>query len=239
MELRSITYPADHVDTIVSDLWTKGAVLMPGFLDQSALEILLAESQKLIADEPDFCKHLAVTDGCYLCAPRTALMRVCPGLARTFSEPWMNEVATRFFGMEPFSFNYDVTVAFDTAKAVHSAQKPHYDRFANLKFYIYLTNATIRNGPLCLAPGTARFGKERKTEIRANGRWPTADDTCAIPREISDKLRPVTQSAGTLIVFDGDTVHRGMPLRSGHRIVVRARSYDPEEDAAISRFRGP
>jgi hypothetical protein len=138
----------------------------------------------------------------------------------------------------PSRFNYDITVAFDTAKAVHSAQNPHYDRFTNLKFCIYLTNATIRNGPLCLAPGTAYFGKERKAEIRAHEKWPTADDTCAIPGDISDRLRPVTQPAGTLIVFDGDTVHRGMPLRSGHRIVVRARSYDPEEDAAISRFRG-
>jgi hypothetical protein len=237
MELRSITSPADHIDAIVDGLQTEGAVLIPGFLDQSTLGILLSESQKLIAEEPEFCEHLAVTNGCWLCAPRTAFTIGYPGLASTFSKPWMNEVAMCFFGTEPFSFNYDITVAFDTTKTVHPAQVPHYDRFTNLKFYIYLTNATIQNGPLCIAPGTAYFGKEKKAETRAQGRWPTAGDTSAIPSHISDELRPVTQSAGTLIVFDGDTIHRGTPLRSGHRIVVRARSYDPEEDDAITRFR--
>jgi phytanoyl-CoA dioxygenase PhyH len=237
MELRSITSPADRIGAIVSALQDEGAVLIPGFLSQPTLSTLLAESQKLVAEEPAFCEHLAVTGGCYLCAPRTEFAVEYPALARTFSEPWMSEVATLFFGADPFSFNYDITVALDTAETVSSAQSPHYDRFANLKFYIYLTHATVRNGLLFLAPGTANFGKERKAEIRLNGRWPSADDTCAIPRQISDKLLPVTQPAGTLIVFDGDTVHRGMPPRSGHRIVVRARSYDPEEDDAIRRFR--
>jgi hypothetical protein len=237
MELPIIASPADHTDAIVNGLQTEGAVLIPGFLDQSTLKVLFTESQKLIAEEPEFCEHLAVTNGCYLCAPRTAFAAAYPGLAGTFSMPWMNEVATRFFSTKPFSFNYDITVAFDTTKAVHSAQNPHFDRFTNIKFYIYLTNATIETGPLCIAPGTAPFGKKAKADIRADGRWPTADDTIAIPRRISDKLIPVTQSAGTLIVFDGDTVHRGMPLRSGYRLVVRARSYDPEEDEEITRFR--
>jgi hypothetical protein len=88
-----------------------------------------------------------------------------------------------------------------------------------------------------VAPGTAYFVKERKAEIRSRGRWPTVDDTSAIPRQISDSLLPITEPAGTLIVFDADIVHRGMPLRSGNRIVARARSYDPEEDEAIMRFR--
>jgi hypothetical protein len=238
LQLRSvIASPADHTAAIVSGLQMEGAVLIPGFLDQPTLKDLLAEAQNLIVEEPEFCEHLAVTDGCYLCAPRTALKAAYPGLADTFSIPWMNEVATRFFGTKPFSFNYDITVAFDTTKAVHSAQNPHFDRFTNLKFYIYLTNETMENGPLCIAPGTASFGKNAEADIRADGRWPTADDTIAIPRHISDKLSPVTQPAGTLIVFDGDTVHRGMPLRSGHRLVVRARSYDPAEDEAIARFR--
>lgn len=237
MELRSITSPTGHIDAIVNGLQAEGAVLIPSFLDQSILSILLSECQKLIAEEPEFCEHLAVTNGCWLCAPRTAFTIGYPGLASTFSKPWMDEVATRFFGTEPFSFNYDITIAFDTTKTVHPAQVPHYDRFTNLKFYIYLTDATIKNGPLCIAPGTASFGKERKAKTRAQGRWPTADDTLAIPHRFSDKLRPVRQPAGTLIIFDGDTIHRGMPLRSGHRIVVRARSYDPEEDEAITKFR--
>lgn len=237
MELRSITSPADHIGAIVSGLRSEGAILIPGFTGQSELRVLLTESQTLIAEEPEFCEHLAVTGGCYLCAPRTAFTAEYPGLARTFSEPWMNEVATCFFGAEPFSFNFDITVALDTPETVNPAQDPHYDRFTNLKFFLYLTDATIQQGLLCIAPGTANFGKERKAEIRAHGGWPTADDTRGIPRRISDKLRPVTQPAGTLIVFDGDTIHRGMPPRSGNRIVVRARSYDPQEDDAIRKFR--
>jgi Phytanoyl-CoA dioxygenase (PhyH) len=237
VELRSIISPADNIDAVLSGLQAEGAVLIPGFLGRPALDILLTESEKLLTDEPEFCEYLAVTDGCYLCAPRTAFTTGYPSMARTFSEQWMNEVATSFFGTEPFSFNYDITVALDTAKTINPAQDPHYDRFANLKFYIYLTDATIRNGMLFIAPGTSYFGKEQKARMRARGRWPTGDDTRTIPRHISDKLRPVTQPAGTLIVFDGDTVHRGMPPSSGRRIVVRARSYDPATDDAIRRFR--
>lgn len=237
MELRSIASPADHTDAVVSGLQAEGAVLIPDFVDQSTLSILLGESQDLIAKEPQFCERVAVSGGSCLCAPRAAFTTNYSGLARTFSEPWMSEVATCFFGGAPFSFNYDITVASDTVKTVHSAQNPHYDRFANLKFFVYLTDVTIRSGPLCVAPGTASFGKTRKAEIRAHGRWPTPDDTHAIPGHISDKLCPITQPAGTLIVFDADIIHRGMPLRSGNRVVVRARSYDPEEDCAIMRFR--
>jgi hypothetical protein len=237
VEFQSITSPVDNVDAIVSGLQADGVVLVPGFLNQSTLSILLTESQKLVAEEPEFCERLAITDGCWLCGPRTAFTAGYPGLARTFSEPWMNEVAMCFFNAKHFSFNYDITVAFNTPKTIHSAQDPHYDRMTNLKFYIYLTNATIGNGPLCVAPGTAHFVQDRKAEIRTQGGRPTGDDTRAIPDHISDKLQPVIQPAGTLIIFDGDTVHRGLPQRSGHRIIVRARSYDPDEDAAIMRFR--
>lgn len=237
MELPSVTSPADHVGAVMSALEAEGAVLIPRFLDQSALNTLLAEAQKLILEEPEFCERVAVTGGHCLCAPRTAFTTGYPGLARTFSEPWMDEVANLFFGRKPFLFNYDITVVLDTVGTVHSAQDPHYDRFANLKFYIYLTTVTTESGPLCIAPGTAHFGKGMKAEIRSRGGWPTADDTHAIPGEISDRLLPITQPAGTLIVFDADIVHHGMPLREGSRIVVRARSYDPQEDEAIMRFR--
>lgn len=109
----------------------------------------------------------------------------------------------------------------------------HYDRVNKIKFFFYLTDVTIDDGPTHFAPGLHRRSKERRiSELKAGK--DTSDLSNTI-KNIEQEIVPAVGEAGTLLVFDTDVPHHAGGLDRGNsREVLRIDSYSPKHSSQSS-----
>lgn len=103
----------------------------------------------------------------------------------------------------------------------------HFDREQCLKYFIYLTDIDSTNGALNISPKSRKKGKELREKS-----WSTTNNYGSVLNrieldypELLDEYPcyPIEYPAGTLIVFDTDTFHKGGECEDGKsRLVVRA-----------------
>lgn len=121
--------------------------------------------------------------------------------------------------------NYNLGSVFatlDTPKSKHIAQAPHFDRIPNLKFMIYLNDIDASNGAFMLSPGSHNWVKKEFPIPRppfVSKKF--LDKSREIPSVIIEKLSPVVGKAGTIIIFDTDTVHHQGLVPKGETRIIR------------------
>ena len=102
----------------------------------------------------------------------------------------------------------------------------HFDRSNSLKFFIYLTDIDKTNGAFSVSPGSRSKGKELRESAWSAGNYEEVLNRIDLDYpELKDDFpfEPVEAKAGTLIVFDTDTFHKGGECEEGKsRLVVRA-----------------
>ena len=91
------------------------------------------------------------------------------------------------------------------------------------KAMLYLTDVTELNGPLEIIPGTHKFSNllrlNRKGFLPYNQQWLTESEITAIENEHGNRVA-VTGKAGSLILFESSTLHRGRPIEYGERLAL-------------------
>lgn len=212
---------------VVEILSTAGIVVLPGWMDSSRLKAIQEEVATLLYGQAESAESLDYSTGRAVRIETSKMPNFYRALRREFGLPWMRETARLFFRGESYAFNYDMIAVRDIVGTDHAARRPHYDRTPNLKFFAYLTDTTEETGAFCCVPGSHNFAKEVQAENRAIRRLPQQNDTRILPESMTEGLLPVEAPAGSLLVIDSDIVHCGAPVRSGHRVAVRSRSYDP------------
>jgi ectoine hydroxylase-related dioxygenase (phytanoyl-CoA dioxygenase family) len=98
-----------------------------------------------------------------------------------------------------------------------AAQLYHFDldRLSFLKFFIYLSDVDVTNGPHCYIAGSHRGFKS--VELLRDGRF--SDDE--IKRHYPNEEVRITGKRGTIFVADTKGFHRGLPLESGERLIFQ------------------
>ena len=115
-----------------------------------------------------------------------------------------------------------VFATLDKPESNHIAQDPHFDRTPNLKFLLYLNDMTSDNGAFKLSPGSHNWVKKSFPTPRppfVSNSFLKA--TREIPFIILDKLVPINGKAGTLIIFDTDTIHHQGLVSKGESKIIR------------------
>ncbi len=98
-----------------------------------------------------------------------------------------------------------------------AAQLYHFDmdRIKFIKFFIYLTDVTPKNGPHCYVAGSHR---NKPKLLRRDGRIADAEiEQYYQPNEIIE----ITGKAGTIIAADTSGFHKGKPLSHGDRLMLQ------------------
>ena len=117
---------------------------------------------------------------------------------------------------------HSIFATLDRKKTKHIAQDPHFDRMPTLKFMLYLNDMDKNNGAFMLSPGSQHW-------VKKNFKFPRPafvskkflEDTRTIPQIIIDNLKPIEGKAGTVIIFDTDTIHHQGLVKNGESRIMR------------------
>jgi hypothetical protein len=136
-------------------------------------------------------------------------------------DPVILNVARNYLQCEPI-FDFPAmwwSTCFSKEASSEAAQLYHFDmdRIKWLKFFFYINDVTIENGPHCYIQGTHK--PRNKPQKLLNRGYTRISDADLRPYYNSEDFKMLCADAGT--VFAGDTTcwHKGSPLRSGHRLV--------------------
>jgi hypothetical protein len=226
-------YPFEFMEldasAVTNALWEYGIAVLPEYLDNiDEVAAIEEEARRLLNDHPDYAQALSsYPDGNGIRVERERAGVDCAELGGVFNQPWMREVAKNFFDTQPYVFNHDLMIVLDVVGTEHLAHQPHYDRMPQLKFFLYLTDTFIANGAFQCMPGSHHHAKNIQHENRRQLQLPSSSETRLHAPEFTTGLIPVEGRAGSLMVVDSDIAHRGTPIRRGHRLSVRCRSYHP------------
>lgn len=230
-----------------------GVTLVPGWLEGAELAALQeefedaftaaegGETEQLTAEGKDISQHYGQTrTGLHLKYNHgDELKAALPRTHEVFTQDWMASVAASYLGL-PCTLNRHLILT-DDFKPDEEIISYHFDEVQALKFLVYLDDVDRENGPFQAIPRTApATSRIRESE------WLRVDDFTKIRFDVfnqySEELihtlygqyksfllsRALTfqAPAGSLLVFDTDTVHRAGTLADGRRRrVVRGSSY--------------
>lgn len=140
-----------------------------------------------------------------------------PVLQEYVTNPTWHTIAARYFESRPV---HDETVAWwtfpqPTEFASLNAQMFHSDRrrLSFVKFFMYLTDVTTKNGPHMVVPGSHR---ERRFSLRRDRRYEDAE----IFAGCRNKPLEILGKAGTVIAVDTQALHKGKMIEAEHRLIL-------------------
>jgi len=106
---------------------------------------------------------------------------------------------------------------------------PHSDETYFLKFFIYLSDVNIENGPLSVAPGSHIVSKKKRHKWILSGKDYLKRDKVNLNYE--SEMLPLIGKRGTMIIFDTDIIHKGgVPKDGMSRKVLRYDVYSSSEN---------
>ena len=123
-----------------------------------------------------------------------------------------------------------------------SGQGWHRDAFVSqFKAMVYLTDVSEKNGPFEIVPRSHKL--KNILLLVGKGLLNFNQNRISDPEAVSAMtiLEPsvkLTGKAGTLIVFNSTTIHRGHPIVDGERIAL-TNYYLPKNDFEVIKFIGP
>lgn len=96
--------------------------------------------------------------------------------------------------------------------------------FSQYKAMVYLTDVSERNGPFELLPGSHSLssivlGIKRGVLAYMQNRI-SDEEVERLEKVLGTARKTFTASAGTLIIFNSSTVHRGRPIEQGERLAL-------------------
>ena len=147
-------------------------------------------------------------------------------ISKTYNQQWMKDLHGLYTGnTDRYGINVFATYDYKFEGELARNGWLHFDRLWRLKFFIYLTDIDSSSGAFACSVGSRAKGEELRQKA-----WNTPDYEGVKNRidldypELAHEYpaEPVEAPAGTLIVFDTNTFHKGGKCQKGkERLVVR------------------
>lgn len=214
----------------VHALHRDGYFIVPGYYSAEQCTFLRGEIDRIIREQPDNIQK----------DPRGADFRIfgaenASAAIRGFHADARSLAAGEAYRRGPLK-NFSTLAARLTTVAgnIGSGQGWHRDAFHfQFKSMIYLSDVSPENGPFQILAGSHRgFDVLRDTLHGRLDPPPASRITDAqIARLLSHdpgRTTALPGPAGTLILFDSSTIHRGMPIQAGTRYALTNYYYPPQ-----------
>tara|TARA_R110000868_G_scaffold18531_8_gene81340 strand:+ start:3388 stop:4056 length:669 start_codon:yes stop_codon:yes gene_type:complete len=145
---------------------------------------------------------------------------------RVYNVEWMRKLHDLYTG-RPQTYGMNVFATHDYKFTGELARNGwlHFDRHWRLKFFLYLTDIDVRSGAFSCSVGSRFAGETLRLKAWEQPAYEDVKNRIELdyPELIGNyPAEPVEGKAGTLIVFDTDTFHKGGKCDEGkERLIVR------------------
>ena len=145
---------------------------------------------------------------------------------RVYNAEWMRKLHSLYTG-RPQTYGMNVFATHDYKYNGELARNGwlHFDRHWRLKFFLYLTDIDISSGAFSCSVGSRFAGSVLREKAWQQPKYEDVKNRIELDYpDLIDKFptEPVEGKAGTLIVFDTDTFHKGGKCDEGkERLIVR------------------
>ncbi len=216
---------AGHVSDLVAGLRTDGFVRLPGRLDEAScadLERAAASAtcrltEPLVPEAPGSARFDPEAPLAVRSDLAEADILTSEAAQRLLADESLLAVAQEYLGAAPVQ---DLTAMWWSAAGATAsdaaAQMFHFDldRLRFLKFFAYLTDVDDQHGPHVYVRGSHGAKPEA---LRHDGRHADAAVEAAFPGAATS----ITGPRGTMFLADTLGLHKGLGLRTGHRLVFQ------------------
>ena len=213
------------IEESVNVLRKDGVFIVENFLNPSDLKILHDEVKDLCISKGGHYEFGRNYRGDSLESHRDKRT-----LYKYYSSDWISKLTESFTGKRYLKDSVFATYDYLSDRGIARNGFLHFDRLHCLKFFVYLVDVDEKNGAFTCCVGSNSKGRELRENSWDNSSGydqvknrPGIDfpDIAALYPET-----PVKEKAGSLIVFDTDTFHRGGLVNPGEeRLVVRLHKY--------------
>ena len=156
-------------------------------------------------------------------------------IREVFFSDMLREISEQYMPKNSL-INYDLIAAqnlgiIEEDRFIDALRNSHIDALRALKFMIYLMDTNEENGAFSYARGTHAINSRlRNKHLRFGGSLRALP--AVLPVDAGVGFESINGSAGTLIIFDTDGVHRAGKLSEGtERRILRSRCLFPNQPA--------
>ncbi len=241
--LRPGMIASDEIAQAVRRLQQDGYVVLPDFYSAGQCAALRAEIDRIIQEQPEALQKDKLGADCRIFGSERASLAI-----RAFHDDAFCQSAGEAYSRGPLR-NFSTLAARLTAMSgnLGSGQGWHRDAFNfQYKSMVYLSDVTLANGPFQILPRSHHALDVARDTLVARLNPPPASRITALQIERllahnPHRATPLPASAGTLILFDSSTIHRGMPIQAGTRYALtnyyfQPESINPELEQAFAPF---
>ncbi len=216
----------DKIQSVAMDIAKNGYFIFDSKLDADKVEELtklaLSTEAELMPPSKDGLKRSLyrrenVQSPRYQFNEHTVLKH--PTVQKLTVDPTLFAVAQAYLGCKPIQ---DLTAmwwsaAFSKEASSEAAQLYHFDmdRIKFIKFFIYLTDVNLQNGPHCYVRGSH---KRLPENLWKDGR---IQDKEIFENFSKDDILEITGVKGTILAVDTRGLHKGKVLESGERLLIQ------------------
>lgn len=234
--------PVRHPEvlSIIEELRTRGFCAVESFVSSEKCQELVQRLQTAIQDNPKL-----IHPGTPYDLRLHGVENVDSEFAYLSEHPLLKEVACRYL-------EQTAKVAFTLGACLQSAKgNPgsgggwHRDSFnRQFKTMLYLTDVEVENGPFQIIEGSHRFIPTIKDNIVMKqhygiSRMEHNQVMTMLEKTGKSRLNTLTAKAGTMLLFDSTTIHRGAPIQHGERMALTNYYYPLNEigDSLYDHFK--
>jgi hypothetical protein len=225
----SLNMPDASVTDYVSALRRDGMVIIPQFIDADTITSM----RHAVPDQAAFEESKE--------GERSFFYRQAgevSALASFFEHPALKETARAFISTEAMQLRKEICLKVVHGDILSFEQFPHMDTWKlRMKAFLCLEDVTEENGPTIYYKGSHRGIWRLPMEARIAGWYRTGAQGfsmpedfylgCFWPYEVQRLIEAhgyretvCTGPAGTLLIFNGQGLHRATPLNSGRRLTL-------------------
>lgn len=230
-----------QVTDIVREINEKGIFIIENYISASEVMEARLEVEQLIANNPRLLSTVAKSDMRLYGAERLS-----SAIKKFNSDPILEQVATSYnCAKSRAAFTLAAKMTFLEGN-LGSGDGWHRDAFLRqFKAILYLTDVSLSNGPFQMIQNSQKINYVMR-DIGAGGleysqyRISEKQVNLILGNSL-ERLKTYAAPAGTLILVDTSTIHRGMPILDGERLAL-TNYYFPEEvisNGLLQKFQVP
>lgn len=218
----------DGLKDVISVLKKDGIIVVSNFISQQVIKKMTQEFYKAFhAKDPGIVvqhAHPVNEEGKVVRMKRAKLSEEFETIKHVFGSEYMKNILHDYYAPNSYLLNNDIFLTHEKASEKNILPW-HFDRQQSLKYFVYLTDTSAKNGAFEYCCGSHMEGHYRANYyiLRGYGVKNIPND---IPEEEIRNPEVIAAKAGDLIIFDADGFHRGgIVAHDNERLVVRGHSH--------------